>query len=101
MYLFQNDGMSIGRMDYSSAHIEIANRLFKTYGANVIQPSELVCTEAINIPTDIKYDSVVANFVFSYFKDEIYAENVLDRMFLEAKKRIGLIDLHDIEKRSI
>ena len=36
MYLFQNDGMSIGRMDYSSAHIEIANRLFKTYGANVI-----------------------------------------------------------------
>lgn len=36
MYLFQNDGMSIGRMDYSSAHIEIANRLFRTYGANVI-----------------------------------------------------------------
>lgn len=99
MYLFQNDGISVGGMDYSSAQIEIAKRLFKTYGDNLIQPLELICAEAINIPTEIKYDSIVANSVFSYFKDEIYAENVLNKMFLKAKNSIGLIDLHDSEKR--
>lgn len=60
---------------------------------------ELVCGEAINIPTDIKYDAIVSNSVFSYFPDNDYAKNVLDKIMKKTNYSIGLIDIHDITQK--
>ena len=94
MYLFKTDGLEIGGMDYSCALIEIAKKVFKDRS-----PRELLCDEAKNIPTDIKYDAILANSVFSYFPSEAYAEEVLDKMLVKTNKSIGLVDLHDIDKK--
>lgn len=95
LYLFSNDGYKIGGVDYSSAQIEIAENIL-AFKHGVV---ELFCDEAANIPTDIKYDSVFSNSVFSYFPDADYATEVLDRMREKTRFSIGLIDVHDIEKK--
>ncbi len=93
LYLFKNGGLKIGGMDYSSAQIEIAKKVFKN------ESEELLCGEAIELPTENKYDSVISNSVFSYFPSEDYAETVLDKMLKKANWSIGLIDIHDVQKR--
>ena len=60
---------------------------------------ECYCDEAINLPTDIVYDSVLSNGVFHYFPDVKYAENVLEKMLKKARQSIGILDIHDIEKK--
>lgn len=60
---------------------------------------ELICGEAINIPTQKKYDSIYSNSCFSYFPDNKYAETVLDKMLQKTKSSIGLIDVHDLSKK--
>lgn len=95
LYLFSIDGLKIGGMDYSETQIKIANKVFSD-SKNL---QELICDEAINLPTDIQYDSVLSNSVFSYFPDEEYAVTVLDRMREKSKYCIGLVDIHDIEKK--
>ena len=98
LYLLLNDGYKIGGMDYSSALIEIAKKVFKKTSTNVLQ--ELFCDEAINLKYDIRYDSVFSNSVFSYFLDEKYATAVLDKMLLKSKYSLGLLDVHNIEKKN-
>lgn len=93
LFLFEREGLRIGGADYSSAQIGIAKKLFKD------KAEELLCGEAIDIPTDIRYDAVIANSVFSYFPSEEYAETVLDKMLAKANVSIGLIDIHDIDKK--
>ncbi len=92
LYLFQNEGYRIGGMDYSARLIDIAGMVLNT-------PLELICEEAVNLPWDVKYDAVLANSVFSYFDSYEYAENVLEAMVLKTNQSIGIIDIHDIEKK--
>lgn len=94
LYLFKAAGLKVGGMDYSTAQIEIARKIFKDD-----EIEELLCGEATTLPTDRKYDAVMANSVFSYFSDETYAGIVLDKMLEKANHSIGLIDIHDIEKK--
>lgn len=96
LFLFKNDGIKIGGMDYSSSQIEIAKKLFDKK-----EITELICGEAIDLPTDIKYDAIISNSVFSYFPNEEYAKAVLDKMVDKALHSIGLIDIHDLEKKDL
>ena len=92
LYLFQKDGMSIGGIDYSGAEIKIAERVLES-------PWELICDEAVNMISDVTYDAVLSNSVFSYFDSYEYAERVLESMYVKADYSIGIIDIHDIEKK--
>ena len=44
-------------------------------------------------------DVVVANSVFFYFPDHMYAQAVLNRMVQMAKKSVGVLDVPDFSKR--
>ncbi len=57
------------------------------------------CIEAVDVPKMPKYDAVLSNSVFSYFPDYTYANTVLEKLFIKAQYVIGLIDIHDIEKK--
>lgn len=94
LYLFRRNGLSVGGIDYSGNLIKIAKKVLQ--GEYI----ELIHDEAINIPEEHKYDSVIANSVFSYFKDESYATTVLDKMINMSTKSIALIDVHNIQKKN-
>lgn len=93
LYLLMNAGYEIGGIDYSSGLIDIAKKIFQDFSR------ELICDEAINLPIDLEYDALFSNSVFSYFPSEKYTLDVLDKMFAKTKFSIGLIDVHDIEKK--
>lgn len=92
LYLFQNDGFSVGGIDYSDTEIKIAQSVLEN-------PRELVCDEAVNTSAAIQYDAVLSNSVFSYFGSYDYAERVMEIMVQKAKHSIGIIDIHDIERK--
>lgn len=92
LYLFQNDGYHVGGMDYAANLIEIADSV-------LTEPIELICKEAADLSWDVKYDAVLSNSVFSYFDSYEYAEKVLEAMYNKANHAIGIIDIHNIEKK--
>ena len=92
LYLFQRDGLSVGGIDYSKAGIEISAKILQN-------PRELIYDEAVNLSSEVKYDMVLSNSVFSYFKDYGYASRVLEIMYEKANKSIGIIDIHDISRK--
>ncbi len=91
LYLFEQDGVRCGGIDYSQGLIGSARKVLKS--------EDLLCDEAVNLPIDIIYDSVFSMGVFSYFENEDYAYAVLEKMCKKARHSIGLMDIHDIEKR--
>lgn len=91
LYLYEQQGIQTGGIDYSASMIKSAKRVLKT--------GDLVCDEAKNLSTIKKYDAIFSNSVFSYFADEEYAWEVLQKMYEKANYSIGLIDIHDVEKR--
>lgn len=92
LLFFQNDGWSVGGIDYSESLIETAKQIINA-------PIELECDEAINCETKNKYDCVLSNSVFSYFPDEQYALRVLEIMYSKMNYSMGILDIHDIDKR--
>ncbi|MCI8691535.1 MAG: class I SAM-dependent methyltransferase [Lachnospiraceae bacterium] len=91
LYLYEQAGLKTGGIDYSSSLMECARK--------VLRSEELLCVEARDLPTDKKYDAVFSNSVFSYFEDEAYARQVLEKMYVKTNHSIGLIDIHDIQKK--
>ncbi len=91
LYLFENEGYVCGGLDYSHSQIGIARTVLNT--------EEILCAEAVDMTTEKMYDAVFSNSVFSYFENEEYAERVLEKMYKKAGSAIGLIDIHDIEKK--
>jgi len=91
LYLFEGEGYDSGGLDYSHSLAEIAG--------NILSTKDILCAEAIDMTTDKMYDAVFSNSVFSYFENEEYAEKVLEKMYKKARNVIGLIDIHDIEKK--
>lgn len=92
LYLFQKDGIEVGGVDYSNAEIEIAGEVLEN-------PRELICDNAINASSEVKYDAVLSNSVFSYFEDYDYAKKVLEIMYDKANYSIGIVDIHDADKK--
>ncbi len=91
LLLFERDGFKCGGVDYSKALTDIAEKVLKS--------NDILCGEAINAPVEPCYDCVLANSVISYFPDTEYAAGVLEKMFAKANYSIGLIDVHDAEKK--
>lgn len=91
LLLFERDGFTCGGIDYSEALIGIAKKVLKT--------KDLTCSEAINASTEPTYDCILSNSVISYFPDTDYTLNVLEKMYQKTNYSIGLIDVHDIEKK--
>lgn len=91
LFLFENEGIECGGIDYSKALIDIAK--------NVLRSDDIICDEAINTPVDKSYDAILSNSVISYFESTDYALEVLEKMYAKAKYSIGIIDIYDIEKK--
>lgn len=91
LYLFENDGMVCGGVDYSGKLVECSKWILKS--------SDIICAEAIDMDVNSQYDAVLSNSVFSYFPNEEYALEVLEKMFQKAVFSIGIIDIHDEEKK--
>ena len=93
LYLFHLDGIEVGGLDYSEKLMGILRKVFREGTLK-----ECICGEAADCPTEIRYDAVLSNSVFSYFPDYAYAERVLERMLAKSGSGIGLLDIHDAEK---
>lgn len=91
LFLFESDQIRTGGIDYSEGLIDTARQVLKT--------EDLMCGEAISMSVTPKYDSCFSNSVFSYFADEEYALKVLEKMYEKADYSIGILDIHDIEKK--
>ena len=94
MYLFNKLGIKIGGIDYSRALIEILKKV-----PTLQNMCECICDEAINMPVYIKYDAVISTGVFHYFYDLQYAESVLQKMLEKSIKVIGVLNIHDEDKK--
>lgn len=90
LFLFEKDGIRCGEIDYSENLVEIAR--------GVLQTNDIECGEAIDLKIFPQYDAVLSNSVFSYFPSEEYALQVLEKMYLKARRSIGIIDVHDRDK---
>lgn len=94
LYKFFCDGFKIGGLDYSEKQIENLKKVFK--------PEDLIeCIrdEAINLPTEIKYDAVFCHSAFEYFSSLEYAETVIEKMIEKSAKSIGIFGTYDESKR--
>lgn len=91
LFLFENEDIRTGGIDYSEGLIGTARQVLKT--------QDLMCGEAISVSTTPKYDSCFSNSVFSYFPDEEYALQVLEKMYEKANYSIGILDVHDIQMK--
>ena len=92
LYLMQRDGMTVGGTDYAEGLIETARTVISS-------PVELYAGEADAISVDQKHDAIFASGVFPYFPNDDYAVHVLNLMREKSRGPIGIMGLHDIEKR--
>ena len=94
LWLFQQDGYSVGGMDYSEQMVSVLTNVFHGRGLR-----EAVCAEARHLPQEEKYDAVFSGAVFHYFPDESYAQEVMERMVGKSRGSIGIIEVHDAKKK--
>lgn len=91
LFLFENDGIACGGIDYSESLLRCAKQVLRT--------ADIRCDEAFQLPEAPQYDAVISLGVFSYFLDEAYAETVLERMANKANYAIGVLDIPNVAKR--
>ena len=94
LYKLHRDGFEVGGLDYSSKLLDLLRKIL-----NPEDLRELICDEAINLPTDIQYDALISFSVFEYFSSLEYARNVLEKMSLKSRKTIAVFDIYDESKR--
>lgn len=87
LHLWYSQGHVVGGIDYSESLIWLAQNVFKGH--------EFSLCEADQLDVSNKYDVVVANSVFHYFKNYQYAQEVLDRMVQKARKTIAILEIPD------
>jgi trans-aconitate methyltransferase len=93
LYLFHKlkKIMQVGGLDYSAPLIAAAKEVLHT--------SDLICQEAVNTPVSPQYDVVLADSVFQYFEDVDYGMQVLEKMWMKARKMVVITEIHDQEKQ--
>lgn len=94
LLMFSQKGMDVGGIDYSRQLIDFAEKYL-----DKSRVKELVCDNALNMGTDVKYDAGLSNSVFSYFTDYDYAQQVLEKLLDKCRYSIVLIDIHDLDKK--
>ncbi len=92
LFLFASDGIQVGGLDYAANMIEMMRGIFAQTGNTLC---EGIVGEAAMLPTMPQYDAVMMAGATQYFKDEEYAERVLDRMIAKAKKSVGVLRVLD------
>lgn len=90
LFLFENDGLQTGGIDYSPKLTSCAKQVLRTV--------DIHCDEASQLPEAPQYDAVISVSVFGYFSNEQYAETVLEKMCRKANHSIGILELADVEK---
>jgi SAM-dependent methyltransferase len=88
LYLWFQEGHLVEGIDYSENLISLAKRVMKGMNFRV--------SEAINVNTNEKFDVVVSNGVFHYFKDYAYAKEVIERMMMKARKTVAILEIPDL-----
>ena len=83
----------VGGVDYSEALIAIAR--------SVMNDMFFEVSDAASFQLNEFYDVIVANSVFQYFHDMAYAEKVIKKMLLSARKRVAILDVPDVQMQSI
>jgi ubiquinone/menaquinone biosynthesis C-methylase UbiE len=91
LFLWYKAGHKVGGIDYSGSLISIAQCLIKNQDFQVL--------DAIDMDIYPKYDIVISNSVFHYFKDYNYATEVIERMLLKAKKTVAILEIPDLAKK--
>jgi trans-aconitate methyltransferase len=91
LYLWYKEGHRVGGIDYSEKLISFAKQVMK---GMIFQVSD-----ANKVNTDEKFDIVVSNGVFFYFKNYTYANEVIEKMIMKARKTIAILELPDLAKK--
>jgi len=91
LYLWYNEGYRVGGIDYSENLIQIANQAMK--GVNFL------VSDANKVDTEERFDVVLSNSVFQYFRNYSYAKEVIERMILKARKTIAILEIPDLAKK--
>jgi magnesium protoporphyrin O-methyltransferase len=93
LYLMARAGIAVGGLDYAETLVAVARKVLP----NAI---ELYCGGGADVViNEHQYDAVFSSGVFPYFPDEAYAERVLTLMLQKSTGAIGIMGLHDIEKK--
>lgn len=90
LYLFEQDGIKTGGIDYSKTLTDIAETVLKS--------KDITCNEAKELTITPKYNIVLSNSVFSYFYDLNYAYSVLEKMFYKANNAVFIQEIYDYDK---
>jgi trans-aconitate methyltransferase len=90
LYLFEQDGIKTGGIDYSKSLSNIAKIILKS--------KDITCDEAKKLTIVSKYDVLLSNSVFSYFYDLNYAYTVLEKMFYKANNAVFIQEIYDFDK---
>jgi SAM-dependent methyltransferase len=93
LYPLYEAGHTVGGLDYSETLVKKAQE--------ILPDANLVACEASLLETQPKYDFVIANSMFFYFPDFIYASLVLNRMYEKAQKGIAVLDVPDARLETI
>ena len=74
---------------------EIENRATVFEMFKELKRADVGCEEALRVPTEPRYDVVLADSVFQYFNDAAYGQKVLERMWAKAGKMVVVTEVHD------
>jgi cyclopropane fatty-acyl-phospholipid synthase-like methyltransferase len=88
LYLWFEQGHRVGGIDYSENLVTLANQVMKGMNFRV--------SEASRVDTDEKFDVIVSNGVFHYFRNYAYAKKVIERMMAKAKKTVAILEIPDL-----
>lgn len=94
LYLFKEMGMEVGGLDYSEPLINIAK--------NINLSNDLEVNEANKLQIETKYDYVISNGLFHYFRDLEYTREVTELMMQKSNKgSIAILDVNDEDKKEL
>jgi 2-polyprenyl-3-methyl-5-hydroxy-6-metoxy-1,4-benzoquinol methylase len=94
LYILNKANLRVGGSDYSESLIEIAKQL------NI--SDDITVGVANELPSEPKYDYVIANSLFQYFPDLKYAEDVACLMMEKSLKgSIAILDVNDLAKQEL
>lgn len=91
LYALREQGMRVGGLDYAAGLVE--------HAVNAMPEGDFSHGEAATLETSFVYDVVLANSVFHYFPDLVYAEEVLQRMLDKAGRAIAVLEVPDLATR--
>ena len=93
LYPFYLSKNKVGGIDFSKKLVSIAS--------NFMPKGDFCVRDALDLNIDNKYDIVLSNSVFFYFKNLNYAEKILEMMFEKSTQKIAILDVNDLKFKEI